>query len=120
MQNICEIVDRYGLCPNPLPSADGGSLNGLFASLAGYEYEKPVDWGLAWRAETETGSVAAEDELLEETEESNRDFLSLEVEGPAIQLSPLWPYRVWSRMFVCTSASYRGLTVGELEWQVPL
>lgn len=79
MQNICVIVDRCGLCLNPLPSADGGSLNGLFASLAGCEYERPVDWGLAWRAEAETGSVAAEDELLEETEESSRDFLLLEV-----------------------------------------
>lgn len=46
MQNICVTVDSYGLCLNPLPSADGGSLNGLFASLAGYEYEEPVDWGL--------------------------------------------------------------------------
>lgn len=46
MQNICVTVDSYGLCLNPLPSADGGFLNGLFASLAGYEYEEPVDWGL--------------------------------------------------------------------------
>lgn len=38
---------------------------------------EPVKWELLWRAEAEIGSMAAEGELLGETEEPNRDVLLL-------------------------------------------
>ena len=36
-----------------------------------------MKWGLPWRAEAEIGFMAAEGELLGETEEPNRDVLLL-------------------------------------------